>query len=140
MKGLATLIKLKKRALDELRRQMVALENQKQQFIELSEHLEKELKREILLLKTAPEMSVYFGNFSKRMKQRQETVTQEIKKLDKRIQKLSEEISEAFSELKKFEIAKENAEKRAAKEWQRKEMIRLDEVAIQQDRQKKNQN
>jgi hypothetical protein len=52
------------------------------------------------------------------------------------MEKLQEEIAEAFREVKKFEIAQENIKKRAAEEEKRKETVMLDEVAAQQHRRK----
>ena len=47
-----------------------------------------------------------------------------------------DEIREKFSELKKYEIARDNRLKRAKEEADRKERILLDEIAGQQHRRK----
>ena len=132
MKGLATLIKLTKRKLDELRRKMVALENEKAQLQALAQSLVDEMAREMLLVSQTVEMANYFGNFAKKMKVRQQKVADEIAAVDRKIEALSAEIAEAFSELKKYEIAQENAKRRAEEEAARKETIALDEIASQQ--------
>jgi flagellar export protein FliJ len=139
MKGLATLIKLHKRTLDELRRSMASLENQKEQLLLLSRTLQEELKKEMELAAKTPEMRGFFGDFAKRMRVRQEKIAAEIKELDKQMDKLRGEIAEAFSELKKYEIAEENARLRAAEAASRKETIELDEIAGQQHRLKKDE-
>jgi flagellar export protein FliJ len=135
-KGIDTLIKLRKRVLDELRRSLASLENQKAQLKNVSARLEDELLREIKLAATQPEMGNFFGDFAKRIKNRQQEIANEIKALDKKMDKLPLEISEAYSELKKFEIARENAKKREAAELNRKETIALDEIAGQQHQRK----
>jgi len=135
-KGIDTLIKLRKRALDELRRSLASLENQKAQLKNVSARLEEELQREIKLAATQPEMGNFFGDFAKRIKNRQQEIADEIKALDKKMDKLSQEISEAYSELKKFEIVHENTKKREAAELNRKETIALDEIAGQQHQRK----
>ena len=137
MKGIDTLIKLHKRELDELRRRIGVFENQKQQLVNLSHKLAEELKKEIEEAGKRPEMGQFFGGFAKRIKTRQENIATEIAALDKKIDALTDEAREAFGELKKFELAKANAEKRAAKEAMRKETIALDEIASVQDRRKK---
>jgi len=137
MKGLKTLIRLHKRNLDDLRRQMVALENEKAQLQQTIVVMQRELESEILLAGNQPEMSSFFGEFAKRIKNRQEAISQEIVVVDGKIDKLNNEISTEFTELKKFEIALENAKIRVAAEEARKETLMLDEIAAQQF-QKKN--
>ena len=136
MKGLATLIKLSKRTLDELRRKLVSLEEQKNQFELLARVLDEELRREMELASKTFEMSNFFGGFATRIKERQDKIAEQIADLDKQMEALRAEISEAFSELKKYEIAQENAKQRAAQEATRKETIALDEIAGQQHRRK----
>jgi flagellar FliJ protein len=136
MKGLATLIKLSKRKLDELRRKLGNLEGQKAQLEEAIRKLSEELAREMDLAGKQPEMSGFFGGFAKRIQQRQDTMYQEIRKIEIEITKTRGEISEAFSEQKKYEIAADNAKKRAAEEQNRKDTLALDEIAEQQHRRK----
>jgi flagellar export protein FliJ len=137
VKGLDTLIKLHKRELDELRRKIGALENQKQQLLDTSKKLNDELQNEMKIAAQKPEMGGFFAGFSKRIQERQKVLAQEVRKLDQQIAKLTDEARIAFGEVKKYEIAKANAEKRAAKERARKETIELDEIASNQDRRKK---
>jgi flagellar export protein FliJ len=137
MKGLASLIKLHKRKLDELRREMSTLENQKEQLKQSSANLTKELQDEMNAAKKQAELSAFFGGFAKRIQKRQEEIAEEIKELDKKITTLNDEIADAFTELKKFEIAQENEKRRADEDTRRKETIVLDDIAGQQFRQKK---
>jgi len=137
MKGLTTLIKLHKRTLDELRRKMSTLENEKDQLQQASLNLRKELENEMQVAKKQAEMSGFFGGFAKRIQKRQEEIAEETRELDKKMAKLNDEIIEAFAELKKIEIALENAKRRAAEEERRKETVLMDEIAGQQFRQKK---
>ncbi len=137
MKGLATLIKLNKRTLDELRRKMVALENQKAQLLQASAKLQEELQAEIKMASKTPEMGQFFGGFSTRIKKRQEAIAAEVQKLDKQMDELNVEIRVAFSELKKFEIALENAKLRTKASQERKLTIEMDEIAQQQFGRKK---
>ncbi len=137
MKGIDTLIKLHKRTLDELRRALVAIENQKVQLQELSAKLTADLKRELQLASTQPEMARFYGGFSKRIQERQDDIAAEIRKLDKTRDEVNDKIMEAFTELKKFEIAKENSRQRVLEETRRKEGIAMDEIASQQHHRKK---
>lgn len=139
MKGLNTLIKLSKRTLDELRRKMGALEGQKSQLELAIVKLQEELAREIELAKKQPEMSGFFGDFAKRIKKRQEDLAKEIKKIEAEMAKLRDKIAEAFGELKKYEIALDNAKLRVKEDQNRKDTIMLDEIASQQHRRKEKQ-
>ena len=132
MKTLNTLIRLHKRNLDELRRSMVALESQKDQLIQTIEASQRELEREVDLAKNTPEMSSFFGEFAKRIKNRQEKIHKEIQAIDKKITELNNKMAQEFTELKKFEIALENAKNRIKTEEIRKETLMLDEIAAQQ--------
>ncbi len=132
MKTLNTLIRLHKRTLDELRRRMGALETEKGQLQQAIAALQKELDTEVALAGKQLEMANFFGEFAKRIKNRQETLRQETRALDAKIAELNKEIFEAFTELKKYEIAKDNAKRRADEESKRKETIMLDEIAAQQ--------
>ncbi|MDE3060615.1 MAG: flagellar FliJ family protein [Pseudomonadota bacterium] len=134
MKGLATLIKLSKRRLDELRRKMALLESQKSQLKQVIAALKEELAMEMQLAEKQPEIAHFYGDFAKRMQKRQAEVESEIVSIDKQMEKLAGEMAEAFSELKKFEIAAENERKRIKKEKARRETILLDEIAGQQHR------
>lgn len=132
MKTLNTLIRLHKRSLDGLRRRMGELENQKAQLQQAIKALQKEMDTEVRLAEKQPEMANFFGEFATRIKNRQETIHQEIAAVDVKIKNLNNEIFEAFTELKKYEIAKENARLRANESEKRKETIMLDEIAAQQ--------
>lgn len=132
MKGINTLIKLNKRTLDELRRQMVALENQKAQLRQLIVTLHEELAREMKLASEQAQMTAFFGDFSRRIRDRQEKILLEIMQLDKKMEMLREQILVAFGDLKKFEIARDNAKLRAQKKREHLDMMALDEIAIQQ--------
>jgi flagellar export protein FliJ len=138
MKALNTLIRIHKRNLDELRRNMVALENQKAQLEQAIIILHQELDKEIALASKQPEMSNFFGEFAKRIKGRQETLRQEIIAIDIKVNTLNDEIFAEFTEIKKFEIARENKKNRLKDAENRKETLMLDEIASQQFQKKQN--
>jgi flagellar export protein FliJ len=54
----------------------------------------------------------------------------EIDKLNPQINRITDEVAEIFSEMKKFEIVKENRELEAEAELQRKSQLEIDEMAI----------
>ena len=138
MKNLTTLIKLHKRKVDDLRRDLGKMENEKSQLQLATEKLKQELQDEIRLAEKQPEMSTFFGGFADRIRKRQEQIQKEIIMLDLQMIALRDDISEAFSELKKFEIALDNAKQRKKEDEARKETVMLDDIAAQQHRRKEN--
>lgn len=136
MKGLNTLIRIHRRELDELRRHLAVLEGKRDAFLEQYHRLHEELVREIEASKDLTEMRGFFGNFSESIKQRQLRVREEIRKVETKIQTLLVEIQARFSEVKKYEIAQEQFEKREAEAAARKEQIMMDELAIEVFRRK----
>lgn len=132
MKTLNTLIRLHKRKLDELRRNMAALEGQKEQLHQSIKSLQNELEKEMKLAGLQAEMANFFGEFAKRIRGRQDMLHGEIKNIDVKIAELNKEIFGEFTELKKYEIARENLKQKMAEEEKRKETLMLDEIAAQQ--------
>lgn len=132
MKSLKTLIKIHKHELDGLRRDMVSMEGERGRLEGAVRRLQQELLDEAKKASASPDLSRYFGNFAKRIRQRQQQLREEILKVQKRIDTLREKIAVAFSEVKKYEIALQNAQRREEHEALRKENIAMDELAGQQ--------
>ncbi len=138
MKGLLTLIKLRRRELDQLRRQMGVLQEERARHIARSLALTEQLKKEIESAANQPEMAMFFGNFSDHIAAQQDEIREEVHRVDRRIIQLTAKITEAFGDLKKFEITRDNIKAREAEEARRKEQILLDEIAAQQHHMNKN--
>ena len=132
MKGLLTLIKLSKRALDELRRKLGSLENQKAQLQQAIINLKNEVEGEMQAAIAQPEMAPYFGEYSKRARAREADLQKEIAKIDKEMNTLRDTIASAFAEQKKYEIALENHKQREKEKQARRETEMMDEIAGQQ--------
>jgi len=132
MKSLNTLIKLAQRRLDELRRRLADLEVQRDKLLALIKRLDDELASELEQAYQRPEMSTFFGDFSRRIRKRKEEITREIAALATQMEKVREDIMEGFSELKKYEVARDHAKARERQEQERKETKLLDEIAQQQ--------
>jgi len=132
IKAMNTLIKLHKRRVDVMRREMIAIEEERKQLLQLSERLREEHAREARLATEEPKMAGFFGAYSARMKQRQEGIKQEVKQLDAKIAEKAEAIREEFSEQKKYEIAREHAKKRLAEQARIRLQERFDEIGAQQ--------
>lgn len=139
MKGMKTLIKMQQKDLDELRREQTMHEEQREQLIALLTRLENELNEERALAEGRMEMARYLEDYGARVKERQVGIVQEIVQINIRLEQLGEKITIAFGELKKYEITKENYDKREQAVVDRREQIMLDEVGIRQFTRKDNE-
>lgn len=130
MKSLATLIKLYSRQLDDRRREMVALELEKQQLEAALAAIREELKREQDAAAASSESRFAYSNYATANNKRQQQFIQEIGSLEVKIFQLAHTISLLFTELKKYEIALENKSRQLEAEETRKENIRLGDIAL----------
>ncbi len=128
-KGLPTLIRLQQRELDNLRKRMVILQQNRESLLAQAEALLSELEKEVQLAGELAGMAGFFGDYSKRIKGQREGLFKEAAKLDKKIEALSLEINYAFSELKKYEIAYERQLQREKKKREQEEQKQMDEIA-----------
>jgi len=128
-KGLPTLIRLQQRELDNLRKRMVILQQNRESLLAQAEALLAELENEVRLAGELAGMGGFFGDYSKRIKAQREGLFKEAAKLEKKITALAVEISNAFSELKKFEIAYEHQLAREKKKREQDEQKQMDEIA-----------
>lgn len=131
MKGLETLIKLQKRELDRLRKEQVQLEEKREQLVMLAAKLHNEVMEERRLAAENPVMAGYMGDYEKRMQKRQLDIAKETIGLDQRLAQLAMAIAEAFGELKKYEITRDNRRAQAKAAAERREQGMMDEVGLQ---------
>lgn len=139
MKGMKTLIKMQQKDLDELRREQTTHEEQREQLVSLLTRLENEMNEERALSEGRPEMGKYLEDYGQRVKERQMAIVQEVVQINMRLEQLGELISTAFGELKKYEITKDNFDKRVQAAVDRREQIMLDEVGLRQFTRKDNE-
>lgn len=133
MQGIGTLIKMHQRELDTLRRQLVDQEAQKEQLIQVATKLHRELLQERELAAGNPiGMAQYMAGYEKRMQQRQVEIAQEVIAIEQKIGELSAAIAERFSELKKYEITRDNQIAREKAAEAGREQAAMDEVGLQQ--------
>jgi flagellar biosynthesis chaperone FliJ len=128
-KGLQGLIRYHNWQLDEKKRALAALNDQRAAIDESLKKLDAEVIAE---KKVAAEMTgVPYGldTYLKAAKKRRTMMENIARSLDHRIEKALEEIREGFQELKKYEIAQQERDRKEAAEIARKEAIDMDEVA-----------
>jgi len=115
----------KRRKLGELLRLMANLEAQ-------AKALEEELVREQQEAGGSPvEAGLLYGAYAESVIERRERIKESMDKMEAAIADAREELRVAYLELKKFEVAQENRDRKLAKEAARRETIEYDEVGIQ---------
>jgi flagellar export protein FliJ len=131
MKGLPTLIRLHGQLLDEKRRVLVELQSLgdrlRQSLIDLGE----EMKREQEVAARSVESGMTYHGYAKALIERREKIEQSIRECDQQIVAASGEVTEAFGELKKYEIAKANRDRRAQEALNRVEQSGFDEMGLE---------
>lgn len=132
IKSLQTLIKLHKRRVDIIRREMIVMEEEHKQLLLVAEKLHKEHTRERELATAEPKIAAFFGAYSLRIKKRLEDIAKEVARLEAAIAEKAEAIRTEFSEQKKYEIARDHAQKRLDAAARVRQQQRFDEIGTQQ--------
>ncbi len=130
MKSIVTILRVKQREIDALKRQQQVLESQRDNLLKTIDALAKSLEKEFKAAENVPGMAQFYGNFSVQIKSRQEAVRQQVLRVEVELDKLTQLIREAFSEMKKFELALDAHNKRIAAAAKRRENAEMDEIAI----------
>ena len=125
-----TLLRVKQREMDALKRQQGTLENQREELIKIIDALQNQLLGELKAAQEMPEMAHFFGDYSATIKQRQEMMHGHVRRVDVELDKLALQIRERFSEMKKYELALAAHEKRQRLAAARKAQAEMDEVGI----------
>lgn len=130
MKSLSTLIRIKQREMDALKRQQGILENQREEVVKIIDGLANQLVSELKAAQEMPDMAHFFGNYSASIKQRQEMMHGHLRRVEVELDKLSLQLRERFSEMKKFDLALLNWQKRRDDAAKRREQQEMDEIGI----------
>ena len=130
MKSLTTLIRVKQREMDALKRQQGILENQREEVVKIIDGLANQLVSELKAAQEMPDMAHFFGNYSASIKQRQEMMHGHLRRVEAELDKLTQQLRERFSEMKKFELALANWQKRRDDAAKRREQQEMDEIGI----------
>jgi flagellar biosynthesis chaperone FliJ len=131
LKPLATLIKINKAQIDEKRKALAVLLDSKQQRLREIKKMEDSILFEADNLKNIQEdFRPQFLYYIEAIRLKEAIILEEIDNINPQIEKTSEEIAEIFSEMKKFEIVKDNREAELEAELIRKTQIDIDEIAM----------
>lgn len=130
MKSIELLIKLHKRELDELQKTVAKHESEKEQLIDYYNKMEDDLAQEYEVAVEDVTMGAAFANYRNFIRDRQKTITKAVRDLEKKIEILKLQITEKFSELKKYEILEARKLQELLHNEKAKETRQLDEMAV----------
>lgn len=130
MKSIQTLLRVKQREMDALKRQQGILEGQREEIHTIINGLANQLRDELKAAQNMPEMAHFFGDYSATIKQRQEMMHGHLRRLEVELNRLTDLIRERFGEIKKYELVLANWNKRKAEAARKREQQEMDEVGI----------
>ena len=130
MSSLKTIIRLHKWQLDEKRRALADLQNLHDRLSMELARLREELRREQETARTDQAVAFGYAAFARAARDRDHRLQESIAQVERQIAAATEEMSEAFQELKRFELAEEERLKREREKIRRKEDAMLDETAL----------
>jgi flagellar export protein FliJ len=131
MKGLPTLIRVRTWELEEKRRKVADLQGLEAQLLEAIARLDDEVALENQVASTNRDASFTYGSYVSAAIERRRTLDASVLDVRRQIEAAQEEVTIAYQELKKFEVAQTNRKRRARDEANRREQIVLDEIAIE---------
>ena len=130
MSSLKTIIRLHKWQLDEKRRALSELQNLRDRLTDELARLREMVRHEQETARNDPAVAFGYAAFAKAARERDQRLQESIAQVDQQIVTATEEMAEAFQELKRFELAEEERLKRERAKIRRKEDAMLDETAL----------
>ena len=129
MKHLHTLIKLKKREVDVLRKQLGHLREQREFLEQLHEMFENDLRNEVQMAASLTQMSGFFGQYSDAIKKKQALIREQMHNIDRQMEIISEQMRLVFGEQKTYEIVLERKKAEALRLQDKREQEFMDELS-----------
>ena len=136
MSGLDQLVRLQRWTLDEKRRQASDLEQLIDRVVKDIAQLDSTVAREIEAARASIDLQRALPGYRQVMKDRRARLEKSQTDLSGELDKLREQINEAFSELKKTEQTMKNREQRQRLAERRKDQAVSDEIGLNQHRRK----
>ena len=137
MKSLATIIRLHRLQLDERRRALSELQALFDKLAAEIVRLEEDLKHERAIAEQTLGSSIDLAAYLKAMLTRRSHLVQSRRQIEQQIALARDEIAHAFAELKRFELAKADRDRRDAQRQHKQEVARYDEIALDGFRRRK---
>lgn len=130
MKALDGLIRLHRWKLDEKRLKLAELERLIGALREEMGKLERTVAREGAVASASAEASYGFGPFAAESIERRHRLEQSLADAEAQVRAASEEVADAFQELKKFDVVKSREVRLAEERTRRREQATLDEIGL----------
>lgn len=138
--NIKNLIRLHEWNVDEKRRKLGELLRLQGELEDQMKQLEADLVKQQQAAAADPTLAgITYGNFAQQVIQRRENLQESIDQMEFVIAHAQDDLSQAYQELKKYEIVDRNRQRRYELEQGRREQIQLDEIALNQHRRKKAQ-
>lgn len=134
MRTLSTLIKLHRHSLDEKRRALTDLENLRSDLVGQREKLEADLVREQDVAKQTESGAFAYAGFHQGYIQRRDRLAVSLIEVESRIAAAQQEVSEAYQDVKRHEIALAARQRKQREEEERRTQTTLDEVSLNMHR------
>lgn len=130
MSDLHALIRLHKWKLDEKRRALTELQGLADRLDEERSRLDDEVVREQDVARSSPEIGFSYAGYARTVIERRQRLDESIEQVRQQIATATDEVSAAFQELKRYELAQEGRDRRERRRLNRKAGAALDEIAV----------
>ena len=124
------LIRFHKFDLDEKRRVLRELEEKEASVQQVIYNLDQEIKAEQSFSRGQSDFAPYYGGYASRSKSRRATLEAELAQAHLEVEASREVVIQAFEEVKRYEITKDQQDHREYLEAERQSQTELDEVAL----------
>jgi flagellar FliJ protein len=131
MSTIDTLIRVHRWKLDERRRQLGELERLLERLGSEAVRLAQELVREQRVAGASPEANYAYAGYARELTARRQKLAASISEVESQLIVAREALAESFGEVKRYEIAAANRQKRDRATLERRQRIVQDEVAMQ---------
>ena len=135
-KGLKSLIRLADATLNEKRRALNALELQEDELRRRLDELEAEKTREQQAARTLEAGAFAYSGYARGVIVRRERIEAQIAAMQPQLEEARQAMSEAFQDLKRYELALDMRVKSEKANAERKETVALDEMSLNMHRRK----
>lgn len=130
MTALDSMIRVHRWVLDEKQRKLIDLRTLLEKLESDLEGLDSDLEAEREASGSSDEAGAAFPAYAAAALDRRRKLCETIANLEKETEAAREEVTEAFGELKKYEIASENRQSQESAKRKRRERINLDELGV----------
>ncbi len=130
MSSFKTLIRVQKWQLDEKRRALTELQNLEDRLRNEAERLGEELRAEQETARNDFNASFTYAGFARSTIERRKRIDDSIRQVQEQIVAATEQVAEAYQDLKRYELAEEERLKREREKQKHKEELMMDETAL----------